>query len=152
MEMPLAEVVDRYSILKLKLERLAGQNNKELESTIKKELSVLASPQDKGLKSIIEKELSAYDNVLREFEKKGVIVKPEWIDRLYEINGRIWDLEADIRQGKEDKLGLEEVGRRALKIRGINRERIEAKNLITKESGSGFFEIKVNHESDNFSK
>ena len=152
MEMPLAEVVDRYSILKLKLERLVGQNNKELESTIKKELSVLASPQDGGLKSIIEKELATYGNVLREFEKKDVIVKSEWIDKLYEINCRIWDLEADIRQGKEDKLGLEEVGRRALKIRGINRERIEAKNLITKESGSGFFEIKVNHESDIFSK
>ena len=150
MEMPLAEVIDRYSILKLKLERLVSQNNKELELTIKKELAVLATPQNQGLESIIKKELAAYENVLEEFKKKGVLVRPEWIDKLYEINGRIWDLEADIRQGKEDKLGLEEVGRRALKIRGINRERIEAKNLITKETGSGFFEIKVNHASDTF--
>lgn len=152
MEMPLAEVIDRYSILKLKSERLVGQNNKELESTIKKEFSALASSQNEGLGTMIKKELSAYENVLEEFKNKGAIVKPEWIDKLYEINGRIWDLEADIRQGKEDKLGLEEVGRRALKIRGINRERIEVKNLITKESGSGFFEVKVNHESDRFSK
>ena len=148
--MPLAEVIDRYSILKLKSERLLLQNNKELELTIKKELAVLASPQNGGLESIIKKELTAYENVLDGFKERGVLVKTEWVEKLYEINGRIWDLEADIRQGKEDKLGLEEVGRRALKIRGINRERIEVKNLITKESGSGFFEIKVNHASDTF--
>lgn len=130
MEMPLAEVIDRYSILKLKLERLASYN-KELESIIKKEFVV-------------------YDNALEEF-KKSVFVKPEWIEKLYEINGRIWDLESDIRRGKEGQLGLEEVGRRALKIRDINQERIEMRNLITKESGSGFFEIKVNHASDHFS-
>ena len=146
----MAEIIDRYSILKLKLERLAPQN-KEFESIIKKELVVLAPSQNKDLESIIKKEFAAYENALGEFEKKGVFLKPEWISKLYEINGRIWDLESDIRQGKEGKLGLEEVGRRALKMRGINRERIEMKNLITKESGSGFFEIKVNHTSDNFS-
>jgi len=150
MEMPLAEVIDRYSILKLKLERLAFQN-KELESTIKKEFTVLAPSKNEEFGLIIRKEFSAYESVLKEFEKKGIFVNPEWIEKLYEINGRIWDLEADIRQGKEDRLGLEEVGRRALKIRGINRERIEMKNLITGESGSGFSEIKVDHASDNLS-
>src|SRR3989338_102756 len=131
MEMPLAEIIDRLSILKLKLERLPS-NNKE--------------PQ-----LIIDKEFEVYKHALEEFKKRGMVINPEWIEKLYEINGRIWDLEADIRKGKEDRLGLEEVGRRALKIRGINRERIEMKNLITGESGSGFSEIKVDHASDNLS-
>ncbi len=43
-----------------------------------------------------------------------------YVDRLKIINGQIWDLEADIRRGKID-LSLEEVGRRALKIRDFNR-------------------------------
>jgi|SRR3989344_7856478 len=129
MKMPLAEVIDRFSILKLKLERLA--------------------PQNKELDVIIRKEFEIYEGALREFKEEGINVKPEWIDKLHEINGRIWDLEADIRQGKEGMLGLEEVGRRALKIRNINGERIEMKNLITKESQSGYPEIKVNHASGN---
>ena len=65
---------------------------------------------------------------------------------LYDINGQIWDLEADIRNGKEGLLGLEEVGRRALKIRDLNAERIRLKNEIAKEHG-GFVEYKHNHAS-----
>lgn len=128
MEMPLAEIIDRHSILRLKLERLVSRQ-KELEP-------------------IIRQEFETYEMALREFKSKGVVVKREWLEKLYKINGRTWDLEADIRQGKEGELGLEEVGRRALKIRDINRERIEMKNLITKESNLGFLEIKVNHASE----
>ena len=127
----MAEIIDRLSILKLKLERLPS-NNKE--------------PQ-----LIIDKEFEVYKHALEEFKKRGMVINPKWIEKLYEINGRIWDLEADIRQEKENALGLEEVGRRALKIRGINRERIEVKNLITKESKQGFPEIKINHASENHS-
>lgn len=36
-----------------------------------------------------------------------------YIEKLVDINGKIWDLESDIRKGKEAELGLEEVGRRA---------------------------------------
>lgn len=131
MEMPLSEIMDRYSILKLKLERLSF-NQKEIEL-------------------VIRKEFNAYEKALKEFEAKGIAWKPEWLEKLYEINGKIWDLEADIRQGREGLLGLEEVGRRALIMRDINRERIKMRNLITEESGSGFFEIKVNHATDHFS-
>jgi len=59
---------------------------------------------------------------------------------LLKVNGKIWNLESDIRQGKE--LGLEEVGRRALAIRDLNKERIALKNSI-----SHYKETKINHAS-----
>lgn len=71
----------------------------------------------------------------------------EYVSDLEEINGRIWELESDIRNGKEGKLGLEEVGRRALAIRDLNNKRIKIKNNISKKYG-GFEEIKINHASE----
>ena len=71
-----------------------------------------------------------------------------YIDRLYAINSEIWDLEADIRKGREDELGIEEVGRRAIQIRNKNRIRISIKNEIVDDFGEGFKDIKINHGSD----
>jgi len=121
MEMPLSEIVDRYTILQLKSQRI-----------------------DRGR---FAKELSLYEKALQQCQQRGLSVKDEWIEALLEINGRIWDLEADIRKGKEGKLGLEEVGRRAIAIRDINRERVAMKNRIAEETGSGFLEYKSNHAS-----
>lgn len=45
-------------------------------------------------------------------------------------NSKIWNLESDIRKGKDGDLGLEEVGRRAIAIRDINTERWKYKNAI----------------------
>ena len=70
-----------------------------------------------------------------------------YVDQLYEINGRIWDLESDIRKGKEGELGLEEVGRRAIMIRDFNKERINIKNIINTIYKTGFIEKKINHAS-----
>lgn len=56
------------------------------------------------------------------------------------INSKIWNLEADIRQGKE--LSLEEIGKRALAIRDINKKRIAVKNTLSK-----YKEIKIDHAS-----
>ncbi len=70
-----------------------------------------------------------------------------FLDRLIVINGKIWDLESDIRRGKEDELGLEEVGRRALAIRDFNAQRISIKNEITQFYNEGFEERKYNHAS-----
>ena len=64
-----------------------------------------------------------------------------------EINGRIWDLESDIRKGKEGELGSEEVGRRALMIRNINSERIALKNQIAVFHNE-YGERKYNHASE----
>ena len=71
-----------------------------------------------------------------------------YVRQLYEVNGRVWDLESDIRKGKEGELGLEEVGRRAIMIRGINGERVAIKNTVNKIYKTGFLETKVNHASE----
>ena len=63
---------------------------------------------------------------------------------MIEINGRIWDLESAIRM--TDSLPLEEIGRRTIQIRNINRERIAMKNKIA-ELFEEFQEIKVDHPS-----
>ncbi len=126
--MPLSEILDRHSILRLKLERL--------------------SPQQKDAEPLINKEFAAYEAALQQFRERGVLIKSEWLDSLYYINGSVWHLEADIRQGKEAQLGLEEVGRRAILIRDWNKKRIAVKNLIAQETGLGFKEIKINHASE----
>lgn len=71
--------------------------------------------------------------------------------RLAMQNIEIWNLEHEIRNGAEDKFGLEEIGRRAIKIRDLNRKRIEYKNLINEELKTGFRETKVNHVSGGLS-
>lgn len=109
--MDIGEVADRYTINKLKNERLG--------------LTI---------------DLSEYEEELERYEIN------EQVNRLYEINGKIWDLESDIRKGKEGELGLEEVGRRAIQIRIYNGERISVKNEIAEVLG-GFIEVKGDHAS-----
>ena len=119
--MPLPELLDRLIIVRLKAERIGDKEK--------------------------EKELEFYMKELEDYKKKGFVIKDEWLKSLYEVNGKIWDLEADIRKGKEGELGLEEVGRRAIEIRNINKIRISIKNEITEATGSGFKDVKVNHAS-----
>lgn len=69
--------------------------------------------------------------------------------RLTNTNTEIWNLEHEMRKCAEGtaNTSLEEVGRRAIKIRDINRKRIEYKNIINDLSGNHFRETKVNHLS-----
>jgi hypothetical protein len=67
-----------------------------------------------------------------------------YITKLTAVNAKIWDLEADIRAGKEGLLGLEEVGRRALSIRDLNKIRVSIKNEMVDVFKDGFREIKIN--------
>ena len=119
--MPLAEVLDRLSILKLKIERINEPH--------------------------LKKEQEAFNIAIDDFKNKGIKINNSWLQSLYEVNAKIWDLEADIRKGKEGELGLEEVGRRAILIRNLNRERVAVKNRIIEETGIGFKDVKVNHAS-----
>jgi len=57
---------------------------------------------------------------------KGLIL------RLLALNSRIWGLESTIRMGSDCKLPLEEVGRRTIEIRDLNRLRGSVKNQIAK--------------------
>lgn len=119
--MPLAEILDRMSIVKLKIERIGEPH--------------------------LIKEYEEYEKAVQEFKDKGIIVKDEWLNELYKTNGIMWDLESDIRKGKENELGLEEVGRRAIAIRDLNKQRIAIKNRVVEETGLGFKDVKMNHAS-----
>ena len=67
---------------------------------------------------------------------------------LYQINKEIWELESIIRQGLDNTITLEEVGRTALEIRNKNKKRVELKNKISSlEEGKIGKEIKINHAS-----
>ena len=121
MEMPLSEVLDRLSIVQLKIERIGEPH------------------------LLLEKD--ALEHALLEFQERGIAIDGSWIFGLKEINGQIWDLESDIRKGKEGELGLEEVGRRAILIREKNKQRVAIKNKITEVTGVGFKDVKMNHAS-----
>jgi uncharacterized protein YxjI len=121
MEYPISEILDRYSIALLKKERLKIDNDKELNDL---------------------------SNEIDNYRKINKIVD-EYIVNLKEINGKIWDLEFDIRKGKEGILGLEEVGRRAILIRENNKIRVGYKNEIVEIFNTGYKDIKMNHISSN---
>ena len=117
--MPLAEVVDRYTICLLKLERLPDEDAERLTKQVK-------------------------------YFEAGVPYEPAvrvLAHKLREINGKIWDAEAAVRAGQDQALGLEEIGRRALAIRDLNRERIALKNQLSAWAQDGMEDVKVNHAS-----
>lgn len=120
MEYPIGELCDRYSISCLKTERIGEQSCKDEMDCLGKELL----------------------DVYTKFPEVR-----QYIHELKTMNGQIWDLEADIRAGKDDELGLEEIGRRAILIREKNKIRVGIKNKITEITGSGFKDIKINHIS-----
>lgn len=115
MEISKGDLVDRYSIVKLKSERTDVDCSDESTSLIE--------------------EISKTDGLV------------DFVQELYTVNGMIWDLESDIRKGREGELGLEEVGRRAIAIRELNGKRVAIKNKVNTIYNSGFIETKVNHAS-----
>lgn len=116
MEIAIGEIIDRYSICRLKSERGGIDMSDEMN------------------------QLSAEMNKFEGLE--------QYAEELYVINGNIWTLESDIRKGNEAILGLEEVGRRAIKIREFNNERIKVKNIINSKTKTGFVETKIAHGSE----
>ena len=124
MKMPLSEILDRYTITKLKSERTNEDVSEEL----------------KTYKAEIEKPIYS--------EKSNQVIS--FIDRLYEINGQLWDTEKDIRNGVD--MPLEEVGRLALKVRDLNCERNEIKAEIVDAFAEGFKEIKINYKKIDYGK
>jgi hypothetical protein len=112
-KMSIGDIADRYSICKLKSERLNLDNSKELKE--------------------LKEQIDLYQGI------------EEHLNTLYSVNGQIWDLEADIRKKNEEILGLEEVGRRAIKIRDLNALRVSCKNDINSKYNEGYVEYKINH-------
>ena len=123
MQVSLQDLLDRYSILELKIER-SGFDDKE---------SFLS-------------EFSAYHLSVKlariKYANFGIDVD-DYLTKLYDINAKIWGLESDIRKGNHDNLGLEEVGRRAVEIRKLNDIRCAIKNEIGVKAREGYVEKKI---------
>ena len=122
--MPLSEILDRYTITKLKSERTNEDVSDELRT--------------------YKREIDNPDYV----ERSNQIIS--FIDRLYGINGQLWDTEKDIRNGVD--MPLKEVGRLALKVRDLNCERNEIKAEIVDAFAEGFKEIKINYKKIDYGK
>ena len=88
----------------------------------------------------VVEELRTYQNELKAYNADLKI----YISRMYDINGKIWDTESDIRKGT--KLPLEEIGRLALIVRDLNCERNAIKAEIVDHFAEGFKEIKINYK------
>tara|TARA_R110002020_G_scaffold276042_7_gene491278 strand:+ start:2721 stop:3098 length:378 start_codon:yes stop_codon:yes gene_type:complete len=117
---PIPEVADRYTIALLKIERLDAS-----------EIDV----------DEMQRQIDYY--------KEGLdLGNPELaslVDKLYHVNGLMWDAEHAIRKGQDEGLGLEEIGTRAIHIRDLNRDRMKVKNDIIDLTGDGFKDAKMNY-------
>ena len=117
---PIPEVADRYTIALLKIERLDAS-----------EIDV----------DEMQRQIDYY--------KEGLdLDNPELadlVDKLYHVNGLMWDAEYAIRKGQDEGLGLEEIGTRAIRIRDLNRDRMKVKNDIIDLTGDGFKDAKMNY-------
>ena len=84
---------------------------------------------------------------LKDHEATLVVTLGDLVDRLSIINLKIWHLENDIRKGGEGRFSLEQVGKIALKVRDLNKERVAYKNALNKIEEKYYNDIKVNHRS-----
>jgi len=136
MERDVGDILDRWSIAKLKAERISNEENK--------------------------RESEAFDSEMKNVG--GRFPKYDWqqISRLmYDINDFIWQLEAGLKSGKEalenphyildknNKEALANIGATTILIRNFNHLRVGFKNFINKLVGTGFQDIKKNHLSEN---
>tara|TARA_A100001515_G_scaffold142498_1_gene141446 strand:+ start:1130 stop:1558 length:429 start_codon:yes stop_codon:yes gene_type:complete len=123
--MPISEIIDRYTITKLKTER---------------------TDED------VSNELNSY----REEIDKYKINVEEYIDRMYDINGTLWNYETQMRKLMDSKnatgpivdaneLPLEEIGKLALLVRDLNGTRNGLKSEIVEKFSEGFKDIKINY-------
>ena len=128
MQMPLSEICDRWSILKLKIENLKEDN---------------AISEQFGLfTEILNRKLEQFSDEVR----KQIM---EEIGEIYKSNAKIWQLEYDIRAGVLNDDDLEEIGRRAIAIREANGRRLKHKNKIAKLSSNLImFDVKTGHHSE----
>jgi arginine/lysine/ornithine decarboxylase len=93
-----------------------------------------------------QEELDFYHAQLCKYDLS--IVNKE-LENLHNIHSNIWNLEAELKSGRENKLTLEEIGRRAIEIRNWNNQRISTKNIIAEKLGQGNIkEIKKDHLSE----
>ncbi|CAB4129122.1 hypothetical protein UFOVP112_220 [uncultured Caudovirales phage] len=116
---PIIELVDRYTIARVKYEKTNGANSAELE--------------------FYYKQMSHLDMQLIQAD----------LFVLEDIHRRIWALEDDFKKCRLDGVDLAEIGRRALEIRDINNLRVQYKNSMAEKCNDAVREIKQDHTSEN---
>ena len=102
--MKVSDMIDRFTILKLKNDRIKDQSIYYEYLQFKTEIDFLLNSKNKEL--------------------------PALVHQLLHINASIWDLESDLRNGKENTIPLDEIGKTAIKIRDLNKKRISIRNTI----------------------
>lgn len=131
MKMPISEIIDRYTITKLKMERTTED---------------------------VSEEMNAYKKEIDEYDKSLV---GEYVDKMYEINGILWDYESEMRKLMDSKNGsgpivdvndlpLTEIGKLALLVRDLNGTRNGVKSEIVEKFSEGFKDIKINYVKTNY--
>lgn len=115
---PVIELIDRLAIADVKFKRTQGAN---------------------------EEELSWYMNEALRIDISAIVDEYEELKR---IHNEIWELEAELKTGREAELSLEEIGRRAIAIRDHNNKRVALKNVIAEKLGCSVREIKQDHLSE----
>lgn len=116
--MDIASVIDRFCIVSLKRDRITEESFK--------------------------REYQMYRDEFDRYTLRDRDIITHFVNKLGAVHEQIWDVESSIRQAQEDALGLEEVGRRALKVRDLNRERQRIKNEIIDYFGEGHKDCKCN--------
>jgi hypothetical protein len=118
MEILLSEIIDRMTILKLKIEHSDNSSFRE--------------------------ELTLLENAIKEFERRGIKINPSWFEELYEINKGQWNLESSLKRINETEINFKESGKLYIEIQISNKKRVAVKNKIAEETLSGFKDIKGN--------
>ena len=122
--MPISEIIDRYTITKIKSERTDEDVSDELRA--------------------YKYEINSPDYA----EKYSLITS--FIDKLYKMNAQLWDTEKDIRNGVD--MPLEEIGKLALTVRDLNSQRNAIKAEIVETFSEGFKEIKINYQKIDYGR
>ena len=128
MRYPVDELLDKRSIIQLKIERIDDESDRER----------------------LRQEFEDYTLAIGDYVSEGVCTieqVKDWHQRLYEANGKTWDLETNIRKGQVGEMSLEEIGRTAIMIRESNGVRVRIKSEIVEVVGIGYRDIKINHAS-----
>ena len=110
---PVIELVDRYTIARVKHKKTDGANQAEL------------------------------DFYQQQIDRLNVDKIKNWLPALEDLHSLIWELEDDFKKCRIDGTDLAEVGRRALEIRDHNNLRIRVKNLMASLLGDPVREIKT---------
>ncbi len=126
MEVPPAEIIDRLTIVRLKIE-----NNSDPE--VIKEL---------------RKELGTLKQALEDFKREGIKIKQKWVEELYNVNKEEWLLLEEMDKERKKQGNFEKIGKLYLETEKVNKKRAEIKNRVVEETGKGFKEIKKNHPSE----